>query len=121
MRMHCLLLVHARRGLDTGTRHFGKVELHTCTRSADSNLTRVQVFPSPKKRVPVLVRYGLYTLPNTLVWFETSSIQVPGTSVSRYELDTGTRHFGTFGTNSIPVPDTLGLSVQPRYWYPKLR
>ena len=24
----------------------------------------------------------------------------------RYELDTGTRHFGKFGTNSMPVPDT---------------
>ena len=30
----------------------------------------------------------------------------------RYELHTGTRHFGKFGTTSIPVPDTSVSSVR---------
>ena len=29
----------------------------------------------------------------------------------RYELDTGTEHFGRFGTPSIPAPDTSVASV----------
>ena len=62
-----------------------------------------------------------------------------GTRQLRYELTTGNRHFGTFGTNSIPVPDTLvrvyrgyiprvctylpyqSGSVQPQYRYPTVR
>ena len=62
------------------------------------------------------------------------STKIPGVSVSvrpqypteyssmvRYEVDTGTRHFGKFGTNSIPIPDTLVSSVLIRYRYPTLR
>ena len=36
----------------------------------------------------------------------------------RYELDTCTRHFGKFGTTSIPVPGTSVGSVRPQYPVP---
>ena len=39
----------------------------------------------------------------------------------RYDLNTGTRHFGKFGTASIPVPDNSVSSVRPQYRYPTLR
>ena len=32
----------------------------------------------------------------------------------RYELDTGTRHFGKFCTTLVPVPDTSLSSVRPQ-------
>ena len=90
-----------------------------------------------------VVRYGLNTLPNTPVWFGTNSIPVPDTSVRVhrgylsyrsgsvrpqystehsgmvwYELDTGTRHFGKFGTTSIPVPHTSVSSARPPMYTP---
>ena len=39
----------------------------------------------------------------------------------RYGLDTGTRHFGKFGTSSIPVTETSVSSVRSQYRYPTLR
>ena len=56
-------------------------------------------------------------------------LPVPDTSVSsvrhqyryrtlryvRYDINTGTGHFGKFGTTSIPVPDTSLSSVRHRY------
>ena len=53
------------------------------------------------------VRYGLNTLPDTPVRFGTNS-----SGKVRYALDTGARHFGKFGTTSIPIPDTSVSSVR---------
>ena len=44
-------------------------------------------------RVPVFVRYR-------------NRYRSKHSSMVRYQLDSGSRHFGKFGTTSIPVPDT---------------
>ena len=63
------------------------------------------------------------TLPNYSVRFGTASIpyRTRQTGKVRYETDTDTRHFGKFGTTSIPVPDTWGTSVRPPYRYVALQ
>ena len=64
-----------------------------------------------------------------------TSIPIPDTSVRsvrhgyryrtlrqvRYDSNTGTRHFGKFGTTSMPVPDTSASSVRHQYRYRTLR
>ena len=39
----------------------------------------------------------------------------------RYDINTGTGHFGKLGTASIPVPYTSAISVQHQYRYRTLR
>ena len=97
-------------------------------------------------RTPRYVRYGVNTGTGNFGKFGTTSIPVPETSVSsvrhryryrrcryrlsyryrtlrqvRYDVNTGTRHFGEFGTLSIPVPETSVSSVRHQYRYRILR
>ena len=140
--VHFVLLKYLRYGLDTSTRHFGKLGTTS---------------------IPV---------PDTSVWFGTNSIPVPYTSMrsvrtlkytpgtdipftkyrgyrylfgtapipyqtllyvsvrtryrsptlrrGRYEPDTGIVYLGKFGITSMPVPKTSVSSVRPRYRYPTL-
>ena len=70
------------------------------------------------------IRYGVYRgIPPVL--------PVPDASVSsvrhqyryrtlrqvRHDINSGTGHFGKFGTTTIPVPDTLVSSARPQYRY----
>ena len=75
--------------LDTGTQQLGK---KFGTTSIPIPATSVRVYRGylPYQRGSVHPQYSSH--PSGMV---------------RYEFDTGTRHFGKFGTTPIPVPDTL--------------
>ena len=48
--------------------------------------------------------------------------KIPGAPVFvRYGLDTGTQHFGKFGSFSIPTPDTSVTSLVFQHRYPTVR
>ena len=66
--------------------------------------------------VPYLVRYRYFLDNNTggtgICWVR-PHYRAEHSGMVRYELNTCTRHFGKFGTTSIPVPDTSVTSVCP--------
>ena len=63
--------------------------------------------------LPNLTRvFGTVAIPNVPVTFGTNSIPVPDTAISLGIIfNTGIRHFGKFGITSIPVADTSVSAV----------
>ena len=60
-------------------------------------------------------------VPQYTAFFLLSKYLTEAFGMVRYGLSTGTRHFGKFGTNSLPVTDTSVSSVATQYRYPTLR
>ena len=63
-----------------------------------------------------MVRYEINTGPRHLGKFGTTSIPVPDASVIRYDLNTGSRHLGKFGTPTQNTPGT-GIPYRTYPWH----
>ena len=88
--------------LDTDTRHYGKIGT-TSIPVPDTTVTSVR-FGVPETSLMVL-----YRIPGVLPYGSRSvrpQYTTEPSGIVRYELDTGTGHYGKFGATSIPVPDT---------------